>query len=82
MIIKTARLFIDGVNITDRPTVTRTRTGAWLVKGWGPTRRYSTRRQASRAAMVRRRHRRGGNPATGKEAPMKHPRGTLTWAQG
>lgn len=31
MIIKTARLFIDGVNITDRPTVTRTRTGAWLA---------------------------------------------------
>lgn len=69
MIIKTARLFIDGVNITDRPTVTRTRTGAWLVKGWGPTRRYSTRRQASRAAMVRRRHRRGGNPATGRKPP-------------
>lgn len=34
-------------------TVTRTRAGAWLVKGRGPTRRYSTKALACRVARAR-----------------------------
>lgn len=34
--------------------ISRTRSGAWLVKGRGPTRRYSTMKLAGRAAGARR----------------------------
>lgn len=34
-------------------SVERTRSGAWLVKGMGPTRRYSTKGLACRAARAR-----------------------------
>lgn len=38
------------------PRIQRTHTGAWLVKGGGPTRRYSTKIQAVRAMVRRPRH--------------------------
>ena len=37
----------------------RTRSGAWLVKGKGPTRRYSTKALAEREVQRRRRARKG-----------------------